>query len=271
MYCYNCGEKISDDAAFCYKCGAKVKGVQETGGAADTKVNVVQSNAVSAKAIDEDFLKQLLAKIAFLVVSIVVFYIMKSNIFLINEYDRWGLIKEFKEAGISQTVDFIEEKIENDYEINDEEKKMYVTALHIAKWCIFVGAFGYIIAAVVAFFGIEILSHLLTIISCILHGAFAVIFTVVTKTAFTDLSNIIRLPDIMWLYVLLNIVLCIISYICFWGLETETETNSLIEKSAAYERKFGTTVNSANTWRCVECGKINQGYTYTCSCGNAKK
>lgn len=269
MFCYNCGEKISDDAAFCYKCGASIKGDKAAGSSGNMGGNSSQKFNPLVNGIDEDFVKSILVKIAFLAVSIIVFYIMNNNLFSINYLQLQGF---FEEAGISNTVDFIEEEIDYARNMSDEEKELYTKALHAAKWCILIGAFGYIVAAIVSFLGMEALSHLLTLLGCILHVFFTVLFIVVVKTVYESSEYYVKMSDSAWLYILLNAVLIVLSFVFFWGSSYEIQTNSLIEKSEAYDRKIDVaSIPSSITWRCEECGKINQGYCGTCSCGNTKK
>jgi len=283
MYCYNCGKEVGDKNSFCANCGAQIKGGNNgnVGNAnSSTGGTPVQIVIPSFKSMDINAVKRLVAKIVFLAVAIFTFFLSRDGLFLIKDDYFLGMF--YKEVGVSEVVDYIENLVEKMSAISSGFEEINLTALRIIKWCVIIGAILYLVAAVVAFLELETLAHLLTSLGAILHVIFVVLCVIVLKAAF-ELDSIFDatqfFSDLMWWYLALNVALFIISRIFFWGAETakeyEGKTYSLLEKTSdstdsSVRKNNNMGKVDGDSWRCSECNKINPGYCGTCACGKTK-
>ena len=278
MYCYNCGKEVGDSNSFCANCGARIKG-GNNGNAENTNNGTggtpVQIVLPSFSGMNVYAVRRLVAKIVFLVVAVVTFFLSKEGLFLIEDDYFLGMF--YKEVGVSEAVDYIENFVNKMSEISSEFADANLTALQVIKWCVIIGAILYLVAAIVAFLELETLAHLLTSLGAILHVIFIVVCVIVLKAAF-KLDSIFDVTqffsDLMWWYLAMSLVLFIISRIFFWGAEEtkkyEGKTYSLLEKSDDTQSRTASK-SAVGSWRCNECGRINPNYCGTCACGNDRK
>lgn len=256
MFCSNCGNQLPEGVNFCGKCGFSVNNFRPQNSNINNRGAVSSNNNFYNNDLNKPF------KIIFVVMVIISFIISQSKL-IDFVYVKFTLKEFVAYIKMGSTMSGI---VDMPY-----ARESSTQLLTLSLGLMGIGTMLLIVAAIVVFFKTNT-AHFMIVIGAAANIVSIFIFIAgCTSQQFEmELGDILSmLSNFIWIYIILNIAMIILSAKCFCsnGLE-----DTYYNKSYNFLNKTTENIKrNVGDWNCPECGKLNSSSTQICSCGTQKR